>query len=88
MTKYASSYDLHSYSLILPFVRVFESMCLFLLFFKTWQWGRLGGSAAECLPLAQGMILGSRMESHIGLLDMCSQITNIYDQLSVYPYSK
>ena len=29
--------------------------------------GRLGGSAVEGLPLAQGVILGSGMESHIGL---------------------
>ena len=29
---------------------------------------RLGGSAVEPLPLAQGMILGSGIESHIGLL--------------------
>ena len=30
--------------------------------------GCLGGSAVESLPLAQGMILGSEIESHIGLL--------------------
>ena len=29
--------------------------------------GRLGGSAVGCLPLAQGLILGSRIESHIRL---------------------
>ena len=29
--------------------------------------GRLGGSAVERLPLAQGMIQGSRIESHIRL---------------------
>ena len=29
--------------------------------------GRLGASAVEHLPLAQGMILGSGIESHIGL---------------------
>ena len=29
--------------------------------------GHLGGSAVECLPLAQGVIPGSRIESHIGL---------------------
>ena len=30
--------------------------------------GHLGGSAVEYLPLAQGVILRSRIESHIGLL--------------------
>ena len=30
--------------------------------------GRLGGSAVERLPSAQGVIPGSRMESHIRLL--------------------
>ena len=30
--------------------------------------GHLGGSAVEHLPLAQGMIPGSGIESHIGLL--------------------
>ena len=30
--------------------------------------GRLGGSAVEHLPLAQGMILGSGIECHIRLL--------------------
>ena len=29
--------------------------------------GRLSGSAVECLPLAQGVILGSGIESLIGL---------------------
>ena len=29
--------------------------------------GRMGGSAAEHLPLAQGVILGSRIKSRIGL---------------------
>ena len=29
--------------------------------------GCLGGSAVEPLPLAQGMIPGSRIQSHIGL---------------------
>ena len=29
--------------------------------------GHLGGSAVEDLPLAQGMIPGSGIESHIGL---------------------
>ena len=29
--------------------------------------GRLGGSAVERLPLAQGMILGSGIESRMGL---------------------
>ena len=29
--------------------------------------GCLGGSVVECLPSAQGMILGPGIESHIGL---------------------
>ena len=29
--------------------------------------GHLGGSVVELLPLARGMISGSRIESHIGL---------------------
>ena len=31
--------------------------------------GRLGGSVVECLPSAQGMILGSGIVSHIGVLE-------------------
>ena len=31
--------------------------------------GHLGGSAVECLPLAQGVIRGSGIESHIRLLE-------------------
>ena len=34
---------------------------------KTRIQGRLGGSAVKCLPLAQGVILGSGIESHIRL---------------------
>ena len=30
--------------------------------------GRLGGSAVKLLPLAQAVILGSGIESHIGFL--------------------
>ena len=30
--------------------------------------GTPGGSGVECLPLAQGVISGSRIEFHIGLL--------------------
>ena len=37
-------------------------------FVKTWPGERLGGSVVKCLPLAQGMIPGSRIESHIRLL--------------------
>ena len=40
----------------------------FRLTFKYQGEGRLGGSVVERLPLAQGMIPGSRIESHIGLL--------------------
>ena len=36
-------------------------------FLKTLLQGCLGGSAVECLPLAQSMIPGSGIESHIGL---------------------
>ena len=32
------------------------------------HWGSLGGSAVERLPLAQGMILGSGIKSHVGSL--------------------
>ena len=36
--------------------------------YNTPMWGHLGGSAVEHLPSAQGVIPGSRIESHIGLL--------------------
>ena len=35
--------------------------------FKLFIQGRLGGPVVKRLPLAQGMILGSGIESHIGL---------------------
>ena len=36
--------------------------------YKDSNQGRLGGSAVERLPLAQGLILGSGIESRIGPL--------------------
>ena len=38
-----------------------------MLSFKIASEGHLGGSAVECLALAQGVILGLGIESHIGL---------------------
>ena len=40
---------------------------MMMLFCKQINWGRLGGSEAECLPSAQGMIPGSGIQSCIGL---------------------
>ena len=44
-------------------------MFYFVLFFKIlFIWGHLGGLVVECLPLAQVMIPGPEIKSHIRLL--------------------
>ena len=53
----------YAYTLIYISFYIYLSLSIYL---KPWVQGHLGGSAVEHLPSAQGMILGSGINSHVG----------------------